>query len=118
MGKLSKGIHKIILSPRTTIFVLACIALVSVIGSFVPQERETDFYLTQYGGLYRLYAFLGVIDIFHSWWFHALLLLLMVNVIACSVSRVPKTWKIRDLTMGQRIGRFGSHVTHFSILLF
>lgn len=117
MGKLSKGIRKIILSPKTTIFLLACIALVCVIGAFIPQERETDFYLAQYGGLYRLFDFLGVVDIFHSRWFQTLLLLLMVNVIACTVSRFPKTLKIRALTKGQLIGRFGSPVTHLSIFI-
>ncbi len=117
MGKISKDIRGVFLSPRTTIFLLVCIALVSMIGAFIPQQRETDFYLAQYGDLYRLFDFLGVIDIFHSWWFQLLLLLLMVNLIACSVSRFPMPWKVGELTKRQWIGRLGPTITHFSIII-
>jgi cytochrome c biogenesis protein len=44
--------------------------------------------------LYRIFSLLGIFDLYHSWWFRALILLLVVNIIVCSIDRLQATWKI------------------------
>lgn len=118
MDELLKTLRRVFLSIKTTVLLLFTIACVSIIGTLIPQQKEAGFYIAQYGeGFYYLFDLFGVIDIFHSWWFQLLLVLLMVNLIACSLNRFPKVWKMRDLTRRQWMGRFGSHITHFSLII-
>lgn len=41
---------------------------------------------------YRLYTALEFHDVFHSWWFATLILLLALNLIGCSIDRLPRIW--------------------------
>src|SRR5689334_6818430 len=40
----------------------------------------------------RAYRWLELYDLFHSWWFTALLLLLALNLVACSLERLPRIY--------------------------
>jgi cytochrome c biogenesis protein len=40
-----------------------------------------------------LYGKLGIFNIYHAWYFNALLCLLSLNIILASIDRFPKTWK-------------------------
>src|SRR5688572_22282559 len=39
-----------------------------------------------------LFTFLELNDVFGSWWFGLLILVLLVNLVACSIERLPKIW--------------------------
>jgi cytochrome c biogenesis protein len=41
----------------------------------------------------RLYSAMGFFDMYHSWWFILLLYLLTLNLICCSIKRLPRVWK-------------------------
>jgi len=46
---------------------------------------------------HAVFSFLNAIDAFdmyHCWWFRALILLLIVNIIICSIDRLSSTWRI------------------------
>jgi cytochrome c biogenesis protein len=50
-------------------------------------------YMQHFGpGLYRFLDFLGIFDMYHSWWFRGILALLAVNIFSCSSSRFPRIW--------------------------
>jgi cytochrome c biogenesis protein len=39
-----------------------------------------------------LYTFLELNDVFHSWWFGFFVLVIALNLIACSIERLPRIW--------------------------
>ena len=40
-----------------------------------------------------VYGKLGLFDIYHSWYFNALLAAVSLNIVLSSLDRFPKTWK-------------------------
>ena len=41
----------------------------------------------------RIFDALGLTDVFHAWWFVALLLLVSVSIVAASIERFPNAWR-------------------------
>lgn len=88
-------IWKSFASVKLTIALLLSLAATSIIGTLIPQNEAPGAYLQTFGEfLYRLFSLLGLFDMYHSWWFRALILLLVVNIIVCSIDRLQATWKI------------------------
>ncbi len=82
-------------SVRLTVIVLPCLAGTSIIGTIIPQNASHAAYFKHYGETaYRIFAALDIFDMYHSWWFRLLLLLLTINIIVCSIDRLAATWKI------------------------
>jgi cytochrome c biogenesis protein len=82
-------------SVKLTIGLLLTLAATSIIGTLIPQNQSPEAYLQSFGDtLYRIFSLLGLFDLYHSWWFRALILLLVVNIIVCSIDRLQATWKI------------------------
>ena len=118
MAYLFKNLQGVFLSLKTTIFLLITIALVSIIGTFIPQQKEAGQYVAQYGLiLYQLFDLFGFFEIFSSWWFRLFLGLLMINLVVCSLNRLPRIWTMESLTKREWIGRLGPHLTHFSLII-
>ncbi|MBI5593555.1 MAG: cytochrome c biogenesis protein ResB [Deltaproteobacteria bacterium] len=88
-------IFKFFASVRLTVTILLTLAATSVIGTVIPQNQSTEAYVQTYGrNMVRLFSVLDMFDMYHSWWFQLLLVLLTLNIIVCSVDRLPTTWKI------------------------
>jgi cytochrome c biogenesis protein len=82
-------------SVKLAIIVLILIAATSIIGTLIPQNAADAFYLHKYGEFrFKLFTMLNIFDMYHAWWFLLLLFLLVINIIACSIDRLSKTWKI------------------------
>jgi cytochrome c biogenesis protein len=82
-------------SVKLTIVLLLTLAATSIIGTLIPQNETPVAYVQAFGEfLYRLFALLGLFDMYHSWWFRALILLLVANIVICSIDRLQATWKI------------------------
>lgn len=82
-------------SLKLSISLLICLALTSIIGTIVPQGNIPPEYLqTISDSKFKLYQSLSFFDMYHSWWFMLLLYLLTVNLVACSIKRLPRVWKI------------------------
>ncbi|MCP4689148.1 MAG: cytochrome c biogenesis protein ResB [Desulfobacterales bacterium] len=83
------------MSVRLTVFLLLSLAGVSIIGTLIPQNKGEVAYAREYGeAVYNIFKILDVTDMYHAWWFQVLLLLLAVNLIACSLDRIPAALKI------------------------
>ncbi|MBW2604311.1 MAG: cytochrome c biogenesis protein ResB [Deltaproteobacteria bacterium] len=83
------------MSVKLTVVLLLSIALTSIVGTIIPQNQNPADYFRAYGEyLYRLFDVLDVFDMYHSWWFQFLLLLLTMNIIVCSIDRLSATWKM------------------------
>ena len=86
-------------SVKLTVVLLLSLAVTSIIGTVIPQSGTASEYLHKYGELrYKILSFLDsifdIFDMYHSWWFQVLLLLLTINIIICSIDRMKATWKI------------------------
>ncbi len=80
---------------KLTIVVLISLAATSIVGTVIPQNEDPTAYVKAYGPfLYRVFDVLDLFDMYHSWWFQLLLLLLTANLTICSIERLRTTWKI------------------------
>ena len=77
-------------SLKLTIFLLISLALTSIIGTVLPQGQLPPEYIAQISALkLQIYTKLGFFDMYHSWWFIALLYIFSLNLISCSIKRLP-----------------------------
>ena len=83
-------------SVRTGIIVLIAVVIVSAAGTIILQRPLTDpddlqrAYSPQ--TLHLLDRF-GLTDVFHAWWFAALLSLLSLTIVLASIQRFPTAWR-------------------------
>ena len=92
---LFKQIWLFFSSVKLTVTVLLTLAATSIIGTLIPQNENPAAYVRAFGEfLYRIFYILDIFDMYHSWWFQFLLLLLAANVVVCSIERLSATWKI------------------------
>ncbi len=93
------GLWGFFASVKLTVVLLMTLAATSIIGTLIPQNENPENYRRAFGDFYyRLFETLDVFDMYHSWWFQLLLLLLTVNIIVCSLNRLSATWKIVFVT--------------------
>jgi cytochrome c biogenesis protein len=82
-------------SVKLAFVLLIALAATSVIGTVLPQGEPLEMFTRRYGaatgGIIR---FFQLQDMYHSWWFQWLLLLLSANLIVCSLKRFSTTWKV------------------------
>ncbi len=81
-------------SLKLTVSTLLLLAATSVVGTILPQNLTPDQYRQLYGEAgFRLLRALQLFDMYHSWWFLALLGVFALNLIACSLRRLPAVWR-------------------------
>lgn len=82
-------------SVKLAIFTFIILALTSIIGTLIPQNKPLPEYIQMFGeGLTRVFQQLNVFDMYHAWWFVGLLVLFCINIIVCSFDRLPNVWRI------------------------
>ena len=96
-------IRDFLASVKFAIVIFALISLVSIVGTVLEQRADPAKniqVLTKLFGeslapsLYSIFEKLGFMDMYRSWWFMTLLILFAVNIVICSVDRLPRIWKI------------------------
>jgi cytochrome c biogenesis protein len=79
-------------SVKLSLFLFGALAATSILGTLIPQESTVEQRLLEYGPkLSALIELLDLANMYHSWWFKVLLGLLSVNLIVCSLRRLPQT---------------------------
>ena len=91
MKKLSRYLQ----SMRFGLLLLGLIAVCAVIGTVIPQERELAWYAQTYRSFHGTVLLLKLNDIFHSWYFQLLLILLGLNLTLCSLLRIRSVTAIQ-----------------------
>ena len=82
-------------SVKLTIVLLLSLATTSIIGTLIPQNEDPQAYFQAFGGvLYKLFNLLDLFDMYHSWWFQLLIVLLTTNIIICSIDRMSSNRRI------------------------
>jgi cytochrome c biogenesis protein len=96
-------IWDIFASVKTAIVLFGLIASTSIIGTIIEQNAEPEKNLMVLKRIvgeelaptaYRVLDALGFMDMYHSWWFVTLLVLFALNLIVCSLERLPRVLKI------------------------
>lgn len=89
-------------SVTLAISLLIILAITSIFGTVILQKGDPEQYLMEYGpGLYRFFQFLALDDMYRSWWFLTILILLLLNITTCSVKRFPRAWRL--MTQSPRV---------------
>ncbi|MBI4688058.1 MAG: cytochrome c biogenesis protein ResB [Nitrospirae bacterium] len=102
------AIWNFLASVKLAIWTIAAIALTSIIGTIIQQDTEPanniKFLAKLFGDgaaptVYNIFLKLGFMNMYQSWWFVSLLILLCINLTVCSIDRFPKTWKLVKLPL-------------------
>lgn len=83
-------------SVRFGIVLLCILVFLSVLGMLIIQQNVQGFessYAVRTPAEKLIYGALGLFDIYHSWYYIGLLLLLSLNIILASIDRFPSAWK-------------------------
>jgi len=153
-----KKVFNYLRSMRFGLLLLGLIGALSVVGTVIPQGREIAWYARTYRSFHGVILMLRLNHVFESWYFVALLVLLCLNLLLCSILRIrtvvrgAKTETARAAQMPDTVrltpegveklreylneghfktettgsttvyrrhgfGRYGSFLTHLSILL-
>lgn len=82
-------------SIKLSVVILLSLAMTSIIGTLIPQNANPAWYESKYSTvIYKVLLYFNVFDMYHSWWFRFLLLILTLNIVVCSINRFSSTWKI------------------------
>ncbi len=86
---------RLLCSVRLGVALLVLLGLACLIGMLIMQQNVEGFdrYFAELTPAQRLvYGTLGFFNIYHAWYFNALLGALSLSIILASVDRFPKTW--------------------------
>ncbi len=83
-----KSITNFFKSIKLAIFLIIIITIASVVGTLIPQLRSAEEYAARYGQISELLMRLEITDLYHSWWFVALLILFSLNILVCTLTRL------------------------------
>ncbi len=94
-------------SVKLAVVIILVMVVACILGTVIVQEKTLDEYTARYGyGLATFLRITQVDNVFHSYWFAFLLVLLCANLICCTVKR----WRNTLL-------QTGFILTHISIVL-
>lgn len=82
-------------SMPVAVSLLSLVALASMIGTILVQNRDADFYIANLGpSAYRIFNALGFFDMYGSWWFITIMGMLVLSVSAALVRHGPRFWHL------------------------
>jgi len=86
----NNGLIKAFSSVELALFLISWIAVTSIAGTIVPQGESIQFYAQRFGEkLAIIFELLNITNMYSSYWFLGLLLLLCLNLIICTWVRLP-----------------------------
>src|SRR6476661_191885 len=90
--RTARKLWRRLISMRTALILLFLLALAAVPGSLLPQRPlnppKVQAYLATHGTWGRFLDRIGAFDVFGSFWFSAVYLLLFVSLIGCLIPRI------------------------------
>ena len=99
------AVWRLLTNVRWAIALIAFLAVVGLLGVLLPQIPDgvrgdseavsvwLDAQREKYGILTDVIHRLGLFDVFHARWFAVSLGLLVASIIACTLNRVPSSWR-------------------------
>lgn len=85
-----KDIWKLLHSMKFGIILLIIISISSIAGTIIPQNNQIGFYQSTYSPMFfNLINMLSLHKVYSSWWFILMMFTLSMNLIFCSIKRLP-----------------------------
>ncbi len=95
MKKTENMAWRFFASVRLALFTLLILATTSIIGTLIPQKNPPEFYIEAFGQrTAQFFQMLDVPNMYNSWWFISLLFLFSINLIVCTIDRLPNVWQM------------------------
>src|SRR5271165_811714 len=113
LSSIAKRIHKTLANLRTGIVLLILVVIASALGTFVLQRpvTEADKLARAYSpNTLRWLDRLTLTDVFHAWWFLALLGLVSLSICWCQLIAFPM---LGASTRGLTARRIRTSAQHF-----
>ena len=82
-------------SVRFGVVLLCILVALSIVGMVVLQQNVQGFdayFVSLTPAEKYVFGALGIFDIYHSWYFNVLLLVLSLNIVLASIDRFPSAW--------------------------
>ena len=82
-------------SVRFGVALLCILVVLSMVGMLILQQNVSGFdafYASLTPAEKTIYGALGLFDIYHSWYFNLMLLVLSLNIVLASIDRFPSAW--------------------------
>lgn len=119
MKKNDNMLWRFFASVKLALFTLFFLALTSIIGTLIPQKNPPEFYIQEFGPkLAEFFRLLNIPDMYNSWWFLALLFLFSMNLIVCTLDRLPNVWRMVVMdnlaTESDRLKKMPDRRTYFA----
>ncbi len=94
-GNLFSFLYDFFASLKLAIFIMLLLGIFSMLGStYIQQNLTFEEYLDRFGPTKAVWFWkFWLNDVFHSWYYIALIVLLAINLIVCSIKRLPRIWK-------------------------
>ena len=90
MKKKKNSFWKFFSSTKLALFCFFTLAIASIAGTIIPQKKDPGFYIEKYGETTaEMFRLLNIPDMYNSWWFIGILGLFSINLIICSIYRLP-----------------------------
>ena len=83
-------------SVRFGVVLLCCLVALSMVGMLIIQQNVQGFdsyYASLTPAEKTVFASLGLFDVYYSWYYKFLLLVLSLNIVLASIDRFPSAWK-------------------------
>ncbi len=107
LQKDSNKVWQFFCSVKLAVVIILVLVVACILGTVILQEKTLDTYTAKYGyGLATFFRIIQLDNVFHSYWFAFLLVLLCANLICCTIKR----WRNTFL-------QTGFILTHISIVL-
>lgn len=104
----TRAVYELFSSMRFAISLLTLLAVASIIGTVLKQGEPYSNYIVEFGPFwFKVFALLGLYDVYHSAWFLGILLFLVVSTSACIYRQAP--------LMLREIRSFREHATEASL---
>lgn len=105
----AKKTINLLTSMKASIVLFIALGIIASFGTLIPQGLSNDAIMEQYGAyMGQLILTLGLDDLYHTWWFIALGLILTLQIAFCTVRRLKSIHTIQQA---------GSIILHLSMLL-
>ncbi len=94
-GNIFNFLYDFFSSLKLAILIMILLGIFSMLGStYIQQLQPFETYLDQFGPTKAVWFWrLWLTDVFHSWYYISLIVLLAVNLTVCSIKRLPRIWK-------------------------
>jgi cytochrome c biogenesis protein len=95
MKKNKNSFWEFFASVKLALFCFFTLAIASIIGTIIPQNEQPAYYVQNFGQTTaEIFRILNIPNMYNSWWFVSLLALFSINLIVCSLDRLPTVWKM------------------------